>query len=125
MSAQAVRILSQLAAFGARLERDGDRLVVTAGERRVPAHLVQQARAEKPALLKLLTSTASAAKVLKSSEGAHAETLSTFGTDEHLRRGIQADQTVEGEACSGGALAEKETAACAWPASAWRRLYET
>jgi hypothetical protein len=86
-------ILARLAAIGARVERRGDRVVICAGRRPVPTALIEEARAAKAELSKMLitpsaeevehlrTATGSkAAEMLASVEDAQ---MSTF--DEHLR----------------------------------------
>jgi len=47
-------IIRELRALGARLERDGDRLILRAGSRPIPQPLVQQARDAKRDILALL-----------------------------------------------------------------------
>jgi len=47
-------IIRELQALGARLERDGDRLILRAGKRRIPQLVVQQARDTKQELIALL-----------------------------------------------------------------------
>lgn len=50
-------IIRELQALGARLEADGERLVLHAGSRAIPQPLVQQARGAKRAILALLGAT--------------------------------------------------------------------
>jgi hypothetical protein len=51
-------IIRELQALGARLERDGDRLILRAGSRLIPQLVVQQARDAKQELIALLDETA-------------------------------------------------------------------
>jgi hypothetical protein len=86
-------ILARLTAIGARVERRGDRVVVCAGRRPVPTALIEEARAAKAELSKMLSvpsaeedehlriaTGSEAAEMLASIEDAQ---MSTF--DEHLR----------------------------------------
>jgi len=55
MSAVAARVLNDVARIGASIEPDGDRLILHAGDRPIPADLVERVRAAKPELLAALS----------------------------------------------------------------------
>jgi hypothetical protein len=69
-------VLQRLAAFGARIECRGERLVIRPGARAVPADLIAAARSIKPALRATLSAGA---------EGAQPAEDAQHRDDEHLR----------------------------------------
>jgi hypothetical protein len=78
-------ILSALRSIGATIQPAGDRLVLRAGSRPVPASMVRRAREAKPELLALLCQEAVPAEGAQISRRCSLPKVSAFGKGERLR----------------------------------------